>query len=111
MYERSRHLLDCHIAGFNYYDGLDVMEKLKLGTPVSLKVEPENPYDPNAVAVYFEQTKLGYVPQAKNSAVSNLLYFGHSDILEAIINQCDPTAHPESQFRIVIKLKDNRKDV
>jgi hypothetical protein len=28
MYERSRHLLDCHLAGFTYYDGLDVIESL-----------------------------------------------------------------------------------
>jgi hypothetical protein len=46
MYERSRNLLDCHIAGFNYYDGLDVIDQLKLGTAVTLKSEPENPARP-----------------------------------------------------------------
>ena len=109
MYERSRNLLDCHIAGFTYYDGLDVIERLKLGTAVNLKPEPENPHDPYAVAIYFEGKKIGYIPQAKNSPVSNLLYFGHGDIVEARINHHNPEAGPENQFRIVIKIRDIRK--
>ncbi|MDR0812932.1 MAG: HIRAN domain-containing protein [Oscillospiraceae bacterium] len=109
MYEKSRNLLDCHIAGFTYYDGLDVINQLKLGTFVTLKAESENPHDTDAVAVYFGSTKLGYIPQNKNSYVSDLLYFGYGDILEARINSYNPEANPENQFRIVIKLKDNRK--
>jgi len=109
MYERSRNLLDCHIAGFTYYDGLDVIEQLKLGAPVTLESESENPYDSNAVAIYYEGIKLGYVPQAKNSYISNLLYFGHGGIVEARINCHHPDANPENQFRIVVKIKDNRE--
>ena len=110
MYERSRNLLDCHIAGFTYYDGLDVINELKQGVQVTLKSEPDNPYDPEAVSVYYGKTKLGYVPQVKNSFVSNLLYFGHDNIVEAIINKHDPEAHTEHQLRIVVKIKDIRKD-
>jgi hypothetical protein len=109
MYERNRNLLDCHIAGFTYYDGLDVIGQLKLGTEITLKSEPENPHDPNAVAIYFEKTKLGYVPQAKNSSISNLLYFGYGDIVEAKISCHNPEANTENQFRIVVKLKDSHR--
>ena len=109
MYEKSRNLLDCHIAGFTYYDGLDVINELMLGTPVAIKSEPDNPFDHEAVAIYYGEKKLGYVPQAKNSIVSNLLYFGHNDILEAKINCHNPEANAEHQFRIVIKIKDARK--
>ena len=109
MYKRSRNLFDCHIAGFTYYDGLDVINNLRLGTVVTLQAEPENPYDPNAVAIYFEGTKLGYIPQAKNSIVSTLLYFGHGDILESKINSYNSQTSPENQFRIVVRLKDNRE--
>jgi len=108
MYERTRNFIDCHIAGFKYYDGLDVIAYLKLGTPVTLRSEPDNPYDTYAVAIYYEDTKLGYVPREKNGHVSDLLYFGYSDILDAKINYCNPEANTENQFRIVIKLKDNR---
>ena len=27
-YERSRHFMDFHVAGFAYYDGLDVIDEL-----------------------------------------------------------------------------------
>jgi hypothetical protein len=73
--------------------------------PVSLVSEPENPHDPDAVAIYYDSTKLGYVPQAKNSYVSKLLYFGHSDIVDARINAHNPDTNPENQFRIVVKIK------
>ncbi len=108
MYEKSRHLFDCHIAGFAYYDGLDVIDQLVLGTPVSLVSEPDNPYDPEAVAIYLERTKLGYIPKDKDSCIASLIYFGHGEIIEAKISSRNLEAHPERQFRIVVKLKDNR---
>ena len=109
MYERSRHLVDCHIAGFTYYDGINVIKELEVGSRVSIRSEPENPYDPNAVVVYLGRTKLGYLSRAKNEFISDLLYFGHGDIVEAIISKRDLEADTEHQFRIVIKIKDNRK--
>ena len=108
MYERSRHLFDCHIAGFAYYEGLDVIDRLVPGTPVSLVSEPDNPYDPEAVAIYLEKTKLGYIPKGKNSCIGSLLYFGHGGIIEAKISSRNLEEHAENQFRVVVKLKDNR---
>ena len=108
MYERSRNFFDCHIAGFAYYDGLDVLDTLIPGAQVSLTAEPENPYDPDAVALYFGEKKLGYVPKAKNTFLSNLLYFGYGSIFEARISSRNLENDPERQFRIVIRLKDNR---
>jgi hypothetical protein len=109
MYERSRNLLDCHIAGFAYYDGLEVIDEMKLGAPVSLKSEPDNPHDPNAVAIYLGEHKLGYIPKAKNEQVSTLLYFGYGDIIQTRISSVNLEAEPERQFRVVLKIKDNRK--
>jgi len=109
MYERSRHLMDCHIAGFTYYDGLNVIDELKLGTIVTLKSEPDNPHDPEAVSIYYKDSKLGYIPKAKNFYMSKLLYFNHGEIYEAKINFCNLKEKPEHQFRIVVKLIDNRR--
>jgi hypothetical protein len=100
--------MDCHIAGFKYYDGLEAVEKLKLGASVRLEPEPDNPYDPEAVAIYHEDSKLGYIPKAKNSEISVLLYFGYADIIESRISSVNLEADPERQFRIVLKLRDNR---
>lgn len=104
MYQKSRNLLDCHIAGFIYYDGLDVIDELVLGAHVSLKLEEDNPYDPEAVAIYFKDSKLGYVPQGRCPELCSLLYYGE-DLLEARICSRDSENHPERQFRIVVKFK------
>ncbi|MDO4813527.1 MAG: HIRAN domain-containing protein [Gemella sp.] len=108
-YEPSRHLLDFHIAGFAYYDGLDVIDELVLGANVDLVVEPSNPYDPEAIAIYYKKHKLGYFPKDKNSLISKFLYFGHQDVFEAKIQYASKEQHPERQFRVVVKIKDGRE--
>lgn len=59
-YEKSRHLMDFHIAGFAYYDGLDVIDEFTLGKPVELLSEADNLCDPEAVAIYYQTRKIGY---------------------------------------------------
>lgn len=107
-YEPSRHFMDFHVTGFAYYDGLEVIGKLKLGKVVDLVVEPDNPHDPEAVAIYYRGTKLGYAPQGKNTLLSTFLYFGHENLFEARIQAVNLESHPERQFRVVVKVKDMR---
>lgn len=107
-FEPSRNIEDFHLAGFAFYDGLDVIDQLMPGTVVDLVAEPNNPNDSEAVVIYFQGTKLGYIPAAKNSLISRLLFYGHGDILEARIQMVDLTVHPERQLRVVVKLKDKR---
>lgn len=109
VYEPSRSFLDFHIAGFAHYDGLSVISDLKLGTKVDLMQEPKNPYDPQAVAIYFKGVKLGYIPRDKNGVIFSILYFGHEDIFESYINLFDDDAHPERQFRVLVRIADNRQ--
>lgn len=108
QYEQSRSFLGFYIAGFAHHDGLSVIDELTLGTNVDLRCEPGNPYDPEAVAVYYGDTKLGYVPRDKNDYLFHLLYFGHEDVFEARINAADTAAHPEKQFRVAVKITDKR---
>lgn len=107
-FEPSRHLADFHIAGFAYCDGLQVIEELTLGKPVQLVAEPDNPYDPEAVAIFYKEKKIGYIPKDRNKLFSTLLYFGYSDIFESYIQFVNKEIHPEQQFRVVVKIKDNR---
>lgn len=107
-YERSRHLVDFHVAGFAYYEGLEVIDELTLGKPVQLFVEHDNPHDPDAVVIYYQKYKLGYMPSNKNHLLSQLLYFGHTDLFEARIQYVNKESHPERQFRVVVKIKDKR---
>ena len=109
MFEKSRNLLDCHIAGFTFYEGLSVIDELKLGAKLTLQAEPDNPYDPDTVSIYYKDVKLGYITRAKNPVVSLLIHFGYGEHLEAQINSVDILAKPEHQFGVVVRLRDNRK--
>nr|WP_072513970.1 HIRAN domain-containing protein [Ndongobacter massiliensis] len=107
-YEPSRYLDDFHLAGFAYYDGLEIIDELKLGREVRLVKELGNPYDEKAVAIYYGDKKLGYIPASHNSMISTLLYYGHGDIFEAKIQMLNTENHPERQLRVVVKVRDNR---
>ncbi|MDR1974144.1 MAG: HIRAN domain-containing protein [Bacteroidales bacterium] len=100
----SRNFLTTHIAGFAYYDGIDVFDSLKIGTRLSLKAEPENPKDCNAVAIFFDDTMLGYIPASKNELLSLFLRLGHTNLFEVRINQVDPVAYSERQIGIVVRI-------
>lgn len=92
MYEPSRVLLSFHIAGFQYADGALVLGDLKVGDKLSLCAERDNPHDPEAVAIYYGKTKLGYVPGNEVGPLSLMMYYGHEDVFEARVQQVAPSA-------------------
>ena len=94
MYEPSRVLLSFHIAGFQYADGALVLGDLKAGDKLTLRAERDNPHDPEAVAIYYGNTKLGYVPGNEVGPLSLMMYYGHEDVFEARVQQVAPRAQP-----------------
>ena len=107
MYEPSRHLATCHLAGFQHHEGALALKDMKPGKKLSLVPEPDNPFDAEAVALYFKGRKVGYVPSSENSLPFRLMYFAH-DAVEARILQVDPKAAPWQQVRFGLYLKDKR---
>ena len=106
MPSMDRHFSDFHIAGFTYYEGVDVFNELKIGAELQLVAEPENNHDNYAVAVYYQNHKLGYIPRDKNKYISKFLNFGHTELFDVKINRMSPEEHPEHQIGVVIKIKD-----
>ena len=64
------------LAGFQYYQGKALWEDMKLGDELTLTREPANPHDANAVAVYWNGQRLGYVPRRENSDVARQMDHG-----------------------------------
>ena len=104
----DRHFADFHIAGFTYYNGVDVFENLKIGAQLLLKAEPENRFDPNAVAIYYKNEKLGFVPRAENELLRKFLNLGYSELFEVKISQVSPEAYPEKQVRVVVRIREKK---
>lgn len=108
MYEPSRIMSTFHIAGFQHHDGAFVLDKLKPGKKLKMVGEPDNPYDPNAIALRYKGVMLGYIPRIENSQFALMTYFGHANAFEARVLQVNPEAEPWNQVRVGIYVKDAR---
>lgn len=103
--ENKRHLMNGRVAGFSYWDGAEAFEHLKVGTKLTLVREPDNRFDPYAVALYFEEYKLGFVPRDMNHELSKYLDMGYEDIYDVRVNRLSSDAHPEEQVGFIIRIK------
>jgi hypothetical protein len=103
---KRKHLTHFHIAGFTYYEGPIVFSQLRIGTPLRLVAEAENKHDPNAVAIYFEENKIGFIPSEKNELFSIFFEQGYTDLFQVYINRLSPDSHPEQQVGVVVYLKE-----
>lgn len=109
MYAPSRQLYSFHIRGFQFWDGAQVLDKLKAGSKIKMRPEPENPHDPNAIALYCGKTKLGFVPAELNEGLSMMFFYGHKKAFEARVLQVNADADPWKQVRVGIFATDARK--
>lgn len=107
-YEPSKRLASFHIRGFQHWDGALVLDKMKVGDVLDLRAEFDNPYDPQAIAVYYGDTKLGYVPADENEMLATMFFFGHANAFEARVMQIDPESDPWNQVRMGIFVVDAR---
>ncbi len=96
------------IAGFSYYEGAFVFDKMKIGSKLKLKTEPKNVHDEFAVALYFNDKKIGYIPREENKEIAIILNAGH-EIFEAVVQQLSPEEHPERQVRVGLFVLPNKK--
>jgi hypothetical protein len=58
------------LARFQFHEGKRLWDQLKVGDPLTLVREPDNPHDARAVRVQWNGHMLGYVPRAENDAVA-----------------------------------------
>lgn len=58
------------LAGFKYYAGEALWDRLKVGDALVLIREPDNPHDGNAVRIEWRGVMLGYLPRAENRTVA-----------------------------------------
>ena len=76
-YAREIRLLECHIAGTQYAGLEEFAWELETGEMLTLKREPDNPHDGNAIRIQDRhERKLGYVPKAKNEVLAALMDAG-----------------------------------
>ncbi len=90
------------IAGFQYYEGDNIFHLLRLNTPLQLKRDLKNTYDKNAVAIYAQGKKLGFVPRADNTAVAQML--DRNEKISARIVELTISENPWERVRFEVVL-------
>jgi len=80
------------LAGFQYYRAEGIWPFLRVGEALRLQREPHNRHDSNAIAVYFKNDMLGYIPSAENGLLAQMM--DHGESLEASITQLLPDLKP-----------------
>ncbi len=107
---KRKHFDHFNIAGFAYYEGAIAFNDLKIGTKLKLKPEKKNRYDENAVAIYYKNRKLGFVPAANNKPIATILNAGHN-IFEVRIQQIFAEAHLNQQMQVVVFVLKQKKEI
>lgn len=80
------------IAGFQFHEGPQVIQRLRAGQSLRLVTEPDNPHDDHAVRIEAAGRHLGYVPRARNRHVFRLLQQGAP--VRCVAAGVDPVAPP-----------------
>jgi hypothetical protein len=61
------------LAGFQHYAGPALFALMNVGDRLTLRREPDNPYDAKAVRVEWHGTQIGYAPRADNVDLARLM--------------------------------------
>jgi hypothetical protein len=98
---RKIYLLQCFVAGFRHYEGMNLLGTLKEGDLLELAREPENEYDSCAIALHWRGKKIGFVPAAINEMLSFLL---DADALSlfAVITHLERNSQPWENVAIAV---------
>lgn len=72
--DKSLLLQESPVAGFQFHRGKESWDLMTEGDRLKLIPEPGNKYDDRAIAIYWQDNKLGYLPRRDNAAVSQLLH-------------------------------------
>ena len=105
----DRHFSNFFIAGFTYWEGCMAIADLKVGSQLQLVRERENRFDPHAVAIYFNEHKLGFIPRGENELIAKFLDLGYSEIFDLRVQRIALDAHPEKQVGVIVFINEAKK--
>ena len=86
LIKRKVYLLQCFVAGFRHYKGMDLLQEMEVNDFIELKREHHNLHDEFAIALYWQQEKIGFIPAEHNQTIARLLDAEALPILATITN-------------------------
>jgi hypothetical protein len=93
------------LAGFVYYDGKTLWDRMKAGDSLTLVREPANPHDSNAIRLEWQGHMVGYVPRRDNADLARQMDLGAR--AQARITALDKAANGRHRisYEIYVPLK------
>jgi hypothetical protein len=93
---------DGFVRGFQFHEGPRVVAQMKEHEELDLVREYDNEHDPEAVAVYWNGHKVGFLAMGENRALANLIDQGM--LLSAYVAYTAPELEPWEQCFICVEL-------
>lgn len=95
------YLLQCFVRGFKFYQGPGLISQMQKGELLSMVREPQNEYDPCAIALHYNNKKIGFIPAEQNELLSRLM---DADVVELIaeITHIEPDAATWENIHIAV---------
>ena len=90
------------LAGSQYHALPDVVDRIHVGDSLTLRREPDNPHDRNAIQVLWQGHLLGFVPRRENKAVARAMDQGN--LLIARVVALRPAETPWQRLRFEISM-------
>ena len=96
--------MNFNVAGVQFHKLKTVHTDINEGMQLDLVPEPENEYDPNAVAIKFNDTMLGYVPKKFSAEVAAIL---ETTGASCKVTKLDMAMKPWEQLEVEIVMEDS----
>lgn len=95
------YLLQSFVAGFRFHKGMQLLPYMQQHDLLELKREPENEHDAFAIALYWQQEMIGYLPADSNETIARLLDAKALPLLAAITH-IEQNAKPWENVAIAV---------
>lgn len=94
------------LAGSQFHALPEVVSQIRVGDILTLKREPTNPHDGNAIQVLWHDYLLGFVPRRENKAVARAMDRGDPLVARVVALRPDESPWRRLRFEIGIRLSD-----
>ncbi len=94
------------LAGSQFHSLPDVVDRIRVGDALTLRRQPDNPHDPNAIQVLWQGHMLGYVPRRENKGVARALDRGDPLTARVVALRPDESPWRRLRFEISTRLSD-----
>ena len=94
------------LAGSQFHALPEVVSQIRVVDALTLKREPTNPHDSNAIQVLWQGHLLGFVPRRENKAVARAMDRGEPLVARVVALRPDESPWRRLRFEISIQLSD-----